>query len=65
MPEVTQGDFYEEDEPVEKILAIFEAGEKGLTGAVRGWTATLPAVRLPGRHPLTEPGTNELARAAS
>lgn len=28
---MTDGDFYEEDEPPEKIHAAFEAGEQGMT----------------------------------
>jgi hypothetical protein len=30
-------DFYEEDEPVEKLLAAFEAGEKGKTAVPVGF----------------------------
>lgn len=29
--------FYEDDEPVEKIQAAWEAGEKGLTAPPRSW----------------------------
>lgn len=37
------GDFYEDDEPVEKILAAFEAGEKfETTPPRRAWSARLP-----------------------
>ena len=41
-------DFYEDDEPVERITAIFESGEKGVTGQVRGWTATLSSPSVTG-----------------
>jgi hypothetical protein len=64
MPNVTHGDFYEDDELAEEIADIFEAGEKGLTGPVRGWTHTLPAVRLPDRNPFIDRGANRPARAA-
>lgn len=41
----TKSEFFEEDEPVEKILLAFEAGEKGLTTRPdeprRGWTEYL------------------------
>lgn len=44
----TKPEFFEEDEPVEKIVLAFEAGEKGLTTRPaeppRGWTEYL---RLP------------------
>ncbi|MGO8873396.1 MAG: hypothetical protein ACLQPH_18735 [Acidimicrobiales bacterium] len=38
-------DFYEEDEPAEKIHAIFDKGEKGMT-----WPPT-PVVRIVTRSP--------------
>ena len=42
MPTVgDDNDFYEDDEPVQKIRARFDAGEKGLTGRRRGWNRTL------------------------
>ncbi len=41
MDSVSADDFYEDDEPAEEIRKIFEAGPKGLTGNVRGWTQTL------------------------
>jgi hypothetical protein len=35
-------DFYEDDEPIAKLVGIFEAGEKGLTGpVVRGWNHSI------------------------
>jgi hypothetical protein len=43
--------FYEEDEPVEKVIAAFNTGEKGVTAKPVGWkcqhltmTATLPGI---------------------
>jgi len=38
-------DFYVPDEPVEDVIAAFEAGEKHLTAPPRGRTETL---RIPG-----------------
>lgn len=36
---VSTSDFYEDDEPVETLLAAFDAGEQGVTGPpVRGRT---------------------------
>lgn len=35
---MTDGDFYEDDEPVEKVAAAFEAGEKGLTKPHQKWS---------------------------
>lgn len=34
----TSDDFYEDDEPVEDVIAAFEAGEKGRTRPPEGWT---------------------------
>ena len=41
MAGVRDDDFYEDDEPIDKVRARCEAGEKGLTGPRRGWTKTL------------------------
>ena len=42
MADMTPGsDFYEEDEPVEKIKAAFERGIKGVTARPRGRTEYL------------------------
>jgi hypothetical protein len=39
-------EFYEDDEPVEKILDAFERGQKGITARpVRGWTRYLSVSR--------------------
>ena len=38
-------EFYEDDEPVAKIIDAFERGTKGLTGPTNGWTEH---VDLPG-----------------
>jgi hypothetical protein len=50
-------DFYEDDEPVEKIMAAFERGEKGVTASPsRGINET---VMVPGLRPiLTERSSN-------
>lgn len=40
-------DFYEDDEPIEKIKAIFERGEKVRTARPRGQTAYLEVPGLP------------------
>ena len=42
----TTGEFYEDDEPVEDVLAAFDAGQKVVTGKRSGWTSylRLPAV---------------------
>ncbi len=31
-------DFYEDDEPIEDVIAAFDAGEKGVTRPPPGWT---------------------------
>jgi hypothetical protein len=40
-----RGDFYEEDEPVENVVAAFDAGSKFATGdpaePTRGWNTSL------------------------
>ncbi len=46
MPTV-EGDFYEDDEPIEKILAIWENSPKTLTGPPpAGWTPSANVVVL-------------------
>jgi hypothetical protein len=51
MTDMTSGsDFYEEDEPVEKIIAAFERGEKGVTARPRGRTVYLLIGKLSGGH---------------
>jgi hypothetical protein len=53
-------DFYEEDEPVEKIMAAFEVGEKFVTTAppvtlkTFGLTAGLPVTGSPHVRPTLE-----------
>lgn len=37
----TDGGFYEDDEPVDDVIAAFHAGAKGVTGPWNGQTMTL------------------------
>ena len=59
----TNADFYEEDEPVEKIVAAFERGEKGLTGRPT-WARTEFLSALVAARPVerfdNEPAGNQL-----
>jgi hypothetical protein len=34
----TDEDFYEDDQPVEEVLAAFQQGEKGITGPAMPWS---------------------------
>lgn len=53
--------FYEEDEPVEEVLAAFEAGPEGITGPHRGQTHTLTLGGSVVTSTVTTPKTNQLA----
>ena len=64
---VVEGDFYEDDEPLEKILAIWESSPKILTGPPpeerpsvivldRDVYTMSQAARMLGLHPATPPG---------
>ena len=45
----SDSEFYEADEPVEKVIEAFERGQKGVTARpVRGWTEYL-TVNRPGQ----------------
>jgi hypothetical protein len=50
-------EFYEEDEPVEAIVAAFERGERGVTARPRGWTRYLMIGR-PGGGRFVSPTTH-------
>lgn len=56
-------ELYEDDEPVERVLAIFDSGDKGVTGQVRGWNATLdvPGPAQPFRASSTSVSGNVVA----
>jgi hypothetical protein len=50
MTSMDSDDFYEDDEPLEEIVAAFERGEKGLTAPPpRGFNETLT---VPGLRPI-------------
>ena len=46
----SDSEFYEEDEPVEKVVAAFERGEKGVTARPLGRTEYLLIGKLVGGH---------------
>ena len=54
-------DFYEDDEPVEDVIAAFEAGEKRKTRPPEGWTGLVrveidPNIRVRGGQTLADYG---------
>jgi hypothetical protein len=63
MADMDPDSFYEDDEPVEEILAAFERGEKGVTKRPpRGYNETL---RVPGLTPTLSRSSNRTLGAAS